>query len=99
MNYIEQQLHDLRSEFAKRRRRQLLALIPVAAVVAVFFTANEKTGTSPLGPIAVVMPLALAVLVGVVIFSFANWRCPACKKYLGRSLNPRFCSDCGVELR
>jgi len=39
------------------------------------------------------------LVAAAVIFSFANWRCPACNGYLGRGINPKFCSKCGTELR
>ena len=34
-----------------------------------------------------------------VLFSLANWRCPACHRFLGRYGNPRFCSKCGAPLQ
>ena len=37
--------------------------------------------------------------VAVVLFSFVNWRCPACNKPLGRYGNPRFCFRCGAPLQ
>jgi len=36
---------------------------------------------------------------GVLWFSLANWRCPACEKRLGKDYNPRFCPRCGVRLK
>jgi rubrerythrin len=39
------------------------------------------------------------VVAGALIFSFVNWRCPACTRYLGRGWNPKFCPKCGVQLR
>jgi hypothetical protein len=34
-----------------------------------------------------------------LIFSFRNWRCPACDKYLGKAIGPRFYAKCGVALQ
>jgi hypothetical protein len=42
--------------------------------------------------------LGFAIVVGVVIFSFINYRCPACSAYLGRGLKPSYCRRCGARL-
>jgi hypothetical protein len=99
MQYTEQQLQEFRSEFAKRRKRQWIALIPILAVFALFVTMDETTGTTPIGPVAVVLPLAFVIIIGVLAFSFTNWRCPACNKYLGKGISPKFCPKCGVQLQ
>jgi DNA polymerase II large subunit len=38
------------------------------------------------------------VIISVLAFSFLNWRCPSCNKYLGKAINPKFCSKCGTQL-
>jgi hypothetical protein len=99
MQYAEQQLQEFRSEFAKRRKRQFLVLIPVLAVFVLFVTVDETTGATPIGPAAIVLPLAFVIILGILVFSFTNWRCPACSKYLGKGISPKFCSKCGVPLQ
>ena len=99
MQYAEQQLQEFRSEFAKRRKRQLLMLIPLIAVFLLFGTVDEATGATPIGPAAIILPLAFVIILGILVFSFTNWRCPACNKYLGKGISPRFCSKCGVPLQ
>jgi hypothetical protein len=44
-------------------------------------------------------PLAVFVIGALWVFTLLNWRCPACKTYLGHTLNPVFCSSCGARLR
>ncbi len=39
----------------------------------------------------------MAYVLGAETFSLANWRCPACGKYLPESWI-KFCSKCGVPL-
>ena len=39
------------------------------------------------------------LMVPVVVITLINWRCPACKKYLGNSINPKTCPHCKAELR
>ena len=99
MQYTEQQLQEFQSEFAKRRKRQWIVLIPVLAVFALFLTMDEATGNTPIGPASAVLPLGFVITLGVVAFSFMNWRCPACNKYLGKGISPKFCSKCGVQLQ
>jgi hypothetical protein len=52
--------------------------------------------------IMAVGPIILAFIgilsVSVLVFSFLNWRCPSCNKYLGKAINPKFCSKCGTQL-
>lgn len=41
----------------------------------------------------------VVVVICAVTFSFQNWRCPACNRYLGKVMNPQFCSGCGAPLQ
>jgi hypothetical protein len=89
-----------RRSFAARRRRQLYVVTPfLVLIVAVAALADEHTqavlGVSP----RVWVPPLFAALAGAAVYSFFNWRCPACNKYLGKQWNPLFCSKCGVPLR
>ena len=42
--------------------------------------------------------LSALVGVGITAVSFWNWRCPACRSYLGKTTDARHCRRCGVEL-
>jgi hypothetical protein len=99
MQYTDQQLQQFREEFAKRRRRQFVVAIPAVAVFVVLASAERGGGKTLLGPAAVVVPMAIALIVGILAFSLTNWRCPACRKYLGKAISPRFCTSCGVQLQ
>jgi len=91
---------QIKAEFAARRKRQLLLLIPVVLLFG--FAALVGTGKLHvpvdlnLATTKVVFFLIVAACVG---YSWFNWRCPACKGYLGRGIEPRHCRNCGVELR
>jgi hypothetical protein len=100
MDYTEQQKQEFKNIFAARRRRQLIVTIPFIILIILFATLNENTGLV-LGsiPISVFVPIFIVAVIGVVIFSVKNWRCPGCDKYLGKAFNPSFCSKCGVALR
>jgi hypothetical protein len=70
-----------------------------AAVLAVIFAADKQAGTVLGFPLIVVGPLFLVLIIGALVFSLKNWRCPACDRYLGKVWNPRHCHSCGVALR
>lgn len=91
---------DLREEFARRRTRQWLIVIPVAlAVIAIRIAGDTKEPTWYGLPTGVVIGIGFAMVIGAIIFSLWNWRCPACSKYLGRGINPSFCAKCGFKLK
>jgi hypothetical protein len=101
MQYVEQQISEFKTEFAKRRKRQLLATIPIVAVfVLAIYMRRGGDDVSFLGfPYSVVVGVVFALLLSTVAFSLWNWRCPACNKYLGKGISPSFCSKCGVPLQ
>jgi fatty acid desaturase len=100
MQYTEQQLEDFKAEFAKRRKRQLLVSLPVVAAILIVAVASENAKVPLFGlPPAVAGAIAFAAILGTLVFSLSNWRCPACNKYLGKGIGPSFCPRCGVPLR
>ncbi|MGC8774745.1 MAG: hypothetical protein ACP5R6_05750 [Chlorobaculum sp.] len=100
MEYTEQQKQAFKNEFASRRRNQIVVSGLLFILMIPYVTADKSTGLV-LGtyPVAMFMPLFFVVVIGALVFSFKNWRCPACDKYLGRSMNPHFCWKCGIALR
>src|SRR5262245_60652108 len=98
MEHTQEQLAGFREDYAKRRRRQLVlgAALAVLALAAVPTSRGGGPEKAP-GPEWVVAFVVFAV--GALVFSLQNWRCPACRRYLGRTWNPRFCPHCGVALR
>ena len=102
MQYLEQQIADFKAEFARRRKRQLLVSLPLAAVVILFAIFSRTAEAPPLGLPPAVLRIAVFVFVlvlGAIAFSLWNWRCPACNKYLGKGVSPSFCPKCGVPLQ
>lgn len=101
MEYTEVQKASFKQEFAARRKRQIILAVPLVAIVIAFAVlTDERNGGTVLGmPAAVVAPAFLVLVVGALVFSFRNWRCPACDKYLGKGIGPRFCPKCGVALQ
>ena len=99
MEYTEPQKQEFRALYAQRRRRQYLLVVPmVAALVALTFGADHASDTVLGLSRQIYVPLVFAGVAGALVFSYRNWRCPACNKYLGRSLFHRHCPNCGVGL-
>jgi hypothetical protein len=85
-------------EFKRKRTRQIMAVGPfVLAFIALLSVEHSSSGIFGL-PRNIVLGIAFALIISVLIFSFLNWRCPSCNKYLGKAINPKFCSKCGVQL-
>ncbi len=100
MEYTEDQKEQFKQQFAAKRRRQILLIFPLVGFALFAAFTDKDHGISVLGiPPADLMFAVAIVALGAVAFSFWNWRCPACSRYLGRGLGPRFCPRCGVELR
>ena len=101
MEYTEEQKATFKQQFAERRKRQIILAIPLVALVVGFavFTDERNQVALPGVPASAVAPVFLVVVVGALIFSLRNWRCPACDKYLGKGVSPRFCPKCGVALQ
>ena len=100
-SHTDQQKREFKAAFAAKRRRQwLLVLLPVLAAVIVIVIVGRRPEGILLGVSAAVWrPVAFAVVIAAVVFSFINWRCPACGRYLGRTFNPAYCPRCGIPLR
>lgn len=84
-------------EFSRRRTRQIIAAVPVIVAMLFMFRAEERGTISVLGlSETVVFSMLVVLLLGAGLFALYDWRCPACEKYLGKSINPRRCPKCGV---
>jgi hypothetical protein len=90
---------EIIAEFKKKRQRQLLAVAPIIlAFVGLISLEKNPGGLFGLSP-NIVLTLCFAVIISTLVFSLFNWRCPSCQKYLGKAINPKFCSKCGTQLR
>ena len=84
--------------FKKRRGRQIVAVAPaILAFLGLISVEGNPDGLFGLTP-SMVLAVSFALIISVFIFSFLNWRCPSCSKYLGKAFNPKFCSKCGTQL-
>lgn len=99
MEYTEEQKNEFKAQFAKKRRNQRILRVPtIAAIISV--TLGERHVGQALGVSReIIRGAAFVVVLGYLVFSLINWRCPACGKYLRRGLSPNHCPHCGVALR
>ena len=100
MEHTPQQTEEFKREYSTRRRRQLVVSAPfIVAIVLLAVAQDREAGTVAGIPQGIWLPVFVVGVIGLLIFSLFNWRCPACSAYFGRTWNPRFCSKCGTPLR
>ena len=91
--------YEVIADFQKKRTRQFAALAPVVlAFIGLISVEGKSVGLFGLSP-GMTLGVSFTLIIGVLIFSLLNWRCPACNRYLGKAFNPKFCSKCGVQLK
>jgi hypothetical protein len=90
--------NELKARIVVRQRLQMLVdLVLLAAFVGLVYLAAIPKSAVWFGEIADIV--AVFAVIGVaLVFTFENWRCPACDGLLGASIRPRTCGDCGAEL-
>jgi len=81
---------------AEYQVKAAVLMVPIFFLI-VMMRSDARRGAAPASP-------ALAVIAFVGMFTGAglsiwNWRCPTCRRYLGKAFNPRFCQSCGAHLR
>jgi len=86
-------------DFRLRLSRQFLA-IATTLVLLLFLALLHKhpdlLGNFTKNTIFAAQIVLIATFVG---FSAFNWRCPLCKKYLGKDISRSICRHCGTRLR
>ena len=89
----------IKREFWQRQGRQFLA-VAVAMFLVLFLAAVYKRsdlfGEFSKGTLMAAQLVVIAAFIGFTAF---NWRCPACKKYLGPDISRALCRKCGARLR
>ena len=96
MQLSPSQQDEFRRQFAVRRRRQLLLAVPLLPVLITVIVARQGAGALLGLPAEIWGPVFFLLVIGALAFSLWNWRCPACSKYLGKGISPRYCPRCGV---
>jgi len=88
----------VRTEFGKRQGRQSVAIAAATLLIIVFAILYARPGW--LGPNArsTIFSAQSVVIAAFIAFTWHNWRCPACKRYLGGDLYRRICGKCRARL-
>ena len=97
MPYTDDQAWRMKFEFVKMRRRQSWA----AGVLAAGCVLVSLCLLVPALRIPSAIYKALPVVVlGFLVFTAMNWRCPGCNRYLGNATwGLAFCQNCGARLK
>jgi hypothetical protein len=86
-------------DFRVRQSRQLFSMA-ITLLLLIFFVLLYKR-PDLFGEISkqAILAAQAVTIVAFIGFSAANWRCPACSKYLGPDINRRKCKKCRTRLR
>jgi hypothetical protein len=98
MQLTEDQAQKVQQEFARRRKRQLIATVPTVILILPMLLARDSNKDFLGIPMEACLVGGLLAIGAALIFAFKNWRCPSCDKYLGKGISPKFCGGCGVKL-
>jgi len=95
----EQEKKDIAREYEKRKRRQVYAIFATLLLLFAGLWKIKHPGLF-LGALSKdVVSLFVIVLIALfALFSFYNWRCPGCGKYMGSDIHRKKCRKCGIEL-
>ena len=81
------------------RNRQWAASSLAVCIAVPLMIVRRSEGEFILGLPAEWVALAgFAAILVILAFSMYNWRCPSCKKALGKGSDPDFCPKCGTQL-
>ncbi len=91
---------DIFRKFKRKRSVQDLILIMIFAALfgALWLSNNRGYFKDESVRLAVTVSICFVSIGGLLLY-YLNWRCPSCRKYLGRQRNPRKCPRCGVQLK
>ena len=95
MLYTQKQRAEFKAKFIQTRRYQMALSVPLGGAVLLLLLSQRYA--ADVGLQQMLLGIAFLVLVAAG-FSWLNWRCPACGKYLGNRLSPDHCPKCGVAL-
>ena len=90
---------DFRSRYAAIRSRQRIAILLGLFCVAFLAVISKYPGLFFDVSRHIIVRLQVIVILLFVNFTAWNWRCPACRKYLGHDIARTNCNKCGVRLQ
>ncbi len=97
MQYTAKQKAEFKTKFFQKRLYQIASTVPVVGAVVLLLLGDRYLADLDF-PIQTIVLGTAGLVLAAAAFSWLNWRCPACAKYLGFSLSPDCCPKCGVAL-
>ena len=95
-------MNSIQEKFKKITRNQIIAFIIFAITMYGCFNTLYSIGDTGHKDALIITIVAVTMTIGFSIFTFKNWRCPNCNKFLGRFINKgkfiKSCKSCGEEL-
>lgn len=89
--------YDVIEEFARKKKRQVLIAILAVPFIVLRIFKSEIRQLDFLND-SIVSTALIALVIGMIAYSFINWRCPQCNAYLGKEISLKHCKQCGVQL-
>ncbi len=89
----------IRSYKKKKKINTIITIVVFAtAFFALWFSNNRNLFANE--TIRSIIPYGISIIaIGGLVASYFNWRCPVCKKSLGRLMNQNVCRKCGTKLQ
>ncbi len=98
-NMRDSNTEQIRREFRQRQSRQLRAIMVAVLIIVLLALVQKRSDLFGEIPAKMVSGLQVVVIGVFIGFTAFNWRCPACKKYLGPDIRRALCNKCGARLR
>ncbi len=98
---MDKQKQDLIFKSYKKKKR-LNTMITLAVFATAFFALwySNNRNQFPDETVRSIITYGICIIaIGGLAASYLNWRCPACKRYLGRMMNQKVCRKCGARLQ
>ena len=83
----------------KRNIHDAILAIMFAALFCALWLSNNRDYFKSESARRAVMASICAVSISGLLLYYLNWRCPSCRRSLGRQRNPRKCPRCGAQLQ
>ena len=90
---------QIMQDFRLRKGRQLIAIATALLLTIILALLHNRPDLFGQLSKKTILGMQLIVITAFIGFSSFNWRCPACKKYLGPDVNRHGCGKCGSRLR
>ena len=90
---------QIKQEFRIHQSRQIVAIavaLFLVLLIAILYKRPDLLGKFSGQSLFMSQAFIIASFIG---FTFFNWRCPSCQKYLGSNIHRMRCNKCGARLQ